>query len=404
MGYILSIFFLTLQKKRMMIMQKMLCYILSSVFLLAILSSCEVEDNSPRLSDLAGNTYIGNSDLDLDIGGRGVFVANSNEKSDGAIIEYLDAVTDNLIITLTDAQIKGEGLLFSPVPVDVDAVFTLTVDSLKENEENDGAIRFVLANTGSLDLIVGKGSGALSIENLDLNFVNTTRATDEGIELTTSADLTVDETGAILSTLSSIISGDGQTQALSVGITLVLSSIAVGELPDPPADPTLADLAGDYTGDSNLGLRVPPAIGVVSSGTDDGADLVFKDAGADNLVITLTNNRLAIEGNSTVGVDGVFTFTIDNLIIENNDIEFDIGTTGSVDLTVGSGTPITGLALTEVNATIAGASVITLTATVTLTEVQANNILGGFNAGVIVSGGKEANISLTVDNIAEDDS
>ena len=38
-------------------------------------------------------------------------------------------------------------------------------------------------------------------------------------------------------------------------------------------------------------------------------------------------------------VDGVFTFTVDNLTQENatGDIAFDIGETGSVDITVASG-------------------------------------------------------------------
>ena len=386
-------------------MKNILCYMLSSVFLLAILSSCEVEDNEPRLSDLAGNTYIGNSELDLNIG-KDRLPATSDEKSDGAIIEYIDAATDNLIITLTDAQVT---LILAPSPVDVDAVFTLTVDSLKENEEDDGAIRFVLANTGSLDLTVGKGSGALSIENLVLRDVNATRATDEGIELTGTVNLTGGQPDALLNNLNPDASSISQN--FDVEITLRVSSIAEGELPDPPADPALADLAGDYTGESNLVLGVPPAIEISPVGTNNRANVVFKDAGTDNLVITLTNNALFIAGSAVVDIDGDFTFTISNLVIENNDIEFDIGDGGSVaDLTFDSqrgSRTIPSLTLSNVDATLAGASVITLTATVTLTEEQANELLLDVRAGVTVPAGGgdvEVDISLSVDNITEDDS
>ena len=72
---------------------------------------------------------------------------------------------------------------------------------------------------------------------------------------------------------------------------------------------------------------------------------------------------------STVEVDGVFTFTIDNLREVDNEVEFEIGN-GSVDLTVGSGMAIP-LNLTDVQATVASSDRITLSATATLTQAQA---------------------------------
>ena len=156
--------------------------------------------------------------------------------------------------------------------------------------------------------------------------------------------------------------------------------------PAAPAAPTLADLAGDYTGDSELSIIVGLAtpVSVTSPEADDGATVVFKNDDDDNLEITVTDAQLKVTGGTAVDVDGEFTFTVDRLTRENEDpIAFDIDDTGSVDITVGSGATavsIDGLALTDVDATKEAQDEIVLTAKATLTKVQADALIGAFVA------------------------
>ena len=185
----LSIFFLTLQRNKT-IMKKMLCYMLSSVFLLAILNSCGddakaiVEDviGEPTLAELAG-TFTADSDLDLNVKlTTGDIAVTSDKKTDGAAGEFKDETTDNLVITVTDAQLKVAG----GTAVDVDGVFTFTIDELSYTDDLE--TEFEIDDTGSVDITVG---AATSATTLALTSVAATEASTDGIKLTADATLTV---------------------------------------------------------------------------------------------------------------------------------------------------------------------------------------------------------------------
>ena len=198
----------------------------------------------------------------------------------------------------------------------------------------------------------------------------------------------------------------------SVFLLAILNSC--GDDDEPPPPPTLADLAGNYTGDSDLDLNVQltPAVAVTSDKATDGATIEFKDADTDNLVITVTDAQLKVAGGTAVPVNGVFTFSIDNLSRANatDDIAFDIGTRGSVDITVGVATSASGItfsltnsSLTNVNATAATASGITLTADVTIPQAAGvTALIQSFNPSAPVARSTaEVEITLVVESITE---
>ena len=204
---------------------------------------------------------------------------------------------------------------------------------------------------------------------------------------------------------------------VEVEITLVVSNITdrkPNPMPPPTETPmpTLANLAGMFTGDSDLDLEVKLTGGprtIPSDKETDGAAVEFKNQAADNLVITVTDAQLSIPIPSLlpVDVDGVFTFTVDNLTQANAtaDIAFEVGKTGSIDLTVGAGSTITGLALKEVavvTGTTATESEVTLTATANLTGPQTTALVRAFNPlEDEVTSATDVEFTLAVSNITD---
>ena len=160
-------------------MKKMLCYMLSSIFLLAILSACESSDDTletrpmPTLADLAGK-FAGNSRLNLTfVSPTNPLPVTSGKKADGASVEYKNQETDNLVITLTDARLSAEGGL----PVSVGGEFTFTIsDLLRHLDAVDGEIGYKIGNEGSASITVGSGAAIdLTLTEVSVSDRNTKR-------------------------------------------------------------------------------------------------------------------------------------------------------------------------------------------------------------------------------------
>ena len=183
--------------------------------------------------------------------------------------------------------------------------------------------------------------------------------------------------------------------------------------PAPPPAPTLADLEGDYTGDSKLDLEVKltPTVKVNSEEVADGAKVVFKNDDEDNLEIRVTNAQLKVTGGTAVAVGGVFTFTVGDLTQANatDPIGFEVGDTGSVDITVGSGATavsINDLALSEVDASEEAQDEIELTAEASLTAAQATGVITAFTSTApipAITTPVDVTITLAVTEIEEDE-
>ena len=392
-----------------MIMKKMLCYMLSSVFLLAILSSCDIasEDEQPRLSDLAG-TYTGNSKLGINFQLNPAVAVNSNRLSDGAVVEFKDETADNLVITVRAAQLS----IASGTAVSVGGVFTFTISDLSSEDlgifddifgVNISEIMFSIGGEGSASITAGSGATATSIDDLILTDVVATEAT--GGAVTLRANATIPQAGATTLIAAFDPSADAATEDVVVEIEL-----SVERITDRPPAPILADLEGTYRGDSFLDLNflLRPEVPVTSNRLPNGAAVEFKDAAEDNLVITLEDAPLSITGQAAVEVDGVFTFTISNLgrAFLDDEIVFDIGDAGKVNITVGSGATavsIADLALTRVSATETTAGAVTLSGDATLTVADATALIAAFDpTAPAPTTPVDVEITLGVEDIEED--
>ena len=398
-------------------MKKMLYYILSSFFLLTILNSCESSDDTAdtgpvvTFADLAG-TFTGDSDVDFNFLLTPALAVNSAKANDGASVEFKDTGTNNLVITLADVQLSTA----SGTAVNVGVVFTFSIDGLlRKDDEEDGEIVYAIGEDGGTVAIT---AGSVEPITVGLTDVVASIETQSGVSLT--ADATIPKAVA-----TSLIKAFDDTQGtvsedVEVEITLVVSNITDRKPnPMPPPTntetpmPTLANLAGMFTGDSDLDLeRCDYTCGPRTSPSakeTDGAAVEFKDQAADNLVITVTDAQLSIPIPSLlpVDVDGVFTFTVDNLTQANAtaDIAFEVGKTGSIDLTVGAGSTITGLALKEVavvTGTTATESEVTLTATANLTVPQTTALVRAFNPlEDEVTSATNVEFTLAVSNITD---
>ena len=394
-----------------MIMKKMLCYMLSSVFLLAILSSCVVEEGEPpRLSDLAG-TYTGNSKLDINFQLNPALAVNSNRLTDGAVVEFKDETADNLVITVRAAQLSTR----TGEEVPVNGEFTFTISDLSSEEEDLGIfddifdvdiseIMFSIGGEGSASITAGSGATATSIDDLILTDVVATEAT--GSAVTLRANATIPQAGATTLIAAFDPSADAATEDVVVEIELSVERIS-----DRSPAPILADLEGTYRGDSFLDLNflLRPEVLVTSNRLPNGAAVEFKDAAEDNLVITLEDAQLSITGQASVDVDGVFTFTISNLgraLLDDDEIVFDIDGEGKVNITVGSGATavsINDLALTRVSATETTADAVTLSGDATLTVAEATALIAAFApTAPAPTTPVDVEITLGVEDIEED--
>ena len=252
-----------------MIMKKMLSYILSSVFLLAILSACESSDDTAdtgpivTLADLAG-TFTGDSKLDLNFLLTTPVAVRSDKATDGASVKYKETETDNLEITLTDAQLSTA----SGTAVSVGLVFTFTIDGLlRKNDEEEGEIVYNIGDDGGTVEIT---AGSVST-TVDLTDVVTSIEEQSGVSLTAKASLTQADATSLIAAFDP--SATAPTAAVVVEITLAVTRITDRDPAPAPTGPTLADLAGDYTGDSDLDFNFPitPAVAVTSDLATDGA-------------------------------------------------------------------------------------------------------------------------------------
>ena len=358
-------------------MKKMLCYMISSVFLLVILNSCESESEEeavapPTLSELAGN-FTGDSDLDFTIPGTNSPIEITSAKEfDGAAVVFTNAAENNLQITLEEAQLSIVG---RPT-VNVGGVFTFTIDNLRKTLRESGPTTngFDVDSVGSVVLTVG-GLGI----NLALRVAvaTGTTATAGGVRLTTTANLTAAEATTLVQSFNS--SARPETAPVDVEILLSVDNIT----DRTPA--TLSDLAaGQHDGDSRLNLDfASPSLIAVSPDTpvEDGARIAFTDVETENLVITVASASLTVTGETAVDVtDVAFTFTVSDVARTAVDvIGFVIGEEGSVDLTVGSGSAITGLALKVVDVTVSTSRGIALTANAELTVTQATAAIAAFS-------------------------
>ena len=383
-------------------MKKILCYMLRSIFLLAILSACERDDPpAPTFADLEGE-YTGDSDLALNFLLTPAIPITSDKTTDGAqviIAEGGEGLNNLLLITLTGAQLSIKG----KTPVAVDGGFLFTVDNLaRENDE----IVFDIGDEGIGSIIERKLLGETIIA-LNLTDVQATKATAGGIALRANATIPRANATAFIAVFDS--SAPEATETVDVTITLSVDNIT-NRRPSPPPipAPTLADLAGTYRGDSYFSLfflpspQFPLPVGFYSNKTIDGTTVVVKDAAMDNMIITLTDAQLLAENGMPMEVDGVFTFTR-SIVASDGEFVLDIGDEGSADLTVGSGvTPITDLALTNVGAPIRRG--ISVRANATLTATQATALIQAFDPSApAATEAVEVEIMLDVDNITEND-
>ena len=391
-------------------MKKMLCYMLSSIFLLAILSSCDIEESEPpRLSDLEGR-YTGNSKLKLNFLHTPPVSVNSVRLTDGAVVEFKDETTDNLVITVRGAQLSTR----TGDAVPVNGEFTFTISDLSSEEVDLGifgglfdtvdisGIMFSIGATGSASITAGSGATATSVDDLILTDVEATEST--GGDVTLSANATIPQAAA--TTLIQSFDPDASAPAKEVVVEVELS---VERITDRLPAPVLADLEGTYRGDSDLDLNflLGPEVPITSNRLPNGAAVEFKDAGSDNLVITLEDAQLSIEGETDVAVDGVFTFTIDDLgrrFSDDDEILFDIGDDGSASITVGSNAPITlsltNVAATENNSTEDG---INLIADATIPPAQATTLIQTFDPSApLPTADVDVRITLSVKDLEED--
>ena len=407
-GYILIIFFINLNKKNKMIMKKMLYYIFSTFFLLTILNSCGVEDaveaivtdvgDALFLSSLEGD-YTGDSDLDLSVLLTPAVPVTSELETDGAAVEFKNETTNNLVITLEDAQLSIAG----QTAVDFDGVFTFTASSFTQANTSD-PVGFTVAETGSADITVGPGPAITGLDLTGIAPVTGSTPTDNGVSLTATVNLTKVAANALITAFGATgitVPDDG----VDVTVTLAVTRITDRQ---PTVAPTLAEqLAGNHTGDSDLDLNVAltTPVAVTSDVVVDGAAVVFNDD-ATSVEVTVTDAQLSVASGADVAVSGEFTFAVSALTEPANDgdpIGFTIATTGSVDLTVAPATTATTLSLTGVTATVATSDGITLTATANLTAAQATALVQAFNSTApAVAAATDVTFTLTVTNIEED--
>ena len=398
-------------------MKKILCYMLSSVFLLAILSACEKEEEAPEappesppappFTDLEG-IYTGDSNLELNLLLPTPLSITSDTPPDGTELEFFrdeDFSPENLLSIFLTTQLSIRG----GTPVIGIFSFGVTIDNLaRENNAADGAITFDVGDVSTADypedaaIILGNLFDG-TIISLNLRDVQATKATEKEIVLSAKATIPQADATAFIAAVDP--SAPAATADVDVEIAFSVDNLTKqAPRPLPPSPPpTLADLEGTYIGDSDLDLNflLPTPVAVTSDKATDGAAVVIEYYPTENLVIAVTDAQLSTASGTAVAVDGVFTFSIGNLSESNEDglIHFDVDDTGSVDITVGSGMAIT-LSLTSVTATEATEIEVTLSANATLTQVQANEILGDFSiGGSVPPRGIDVEISLSVDNI-----
>ena len=284
-------------------MKKMLCYMLSSIFLLAILSSCDVEESEPpKLSDLAG-TYTGDSKLNLNFLLTPAVAFNSVRLTDGAVVEFKDATADNLVITVRSAQLSTR----TGEEVPVNGEFTFTISDLSTEEEDLGIFgdlfgpldisnfMFSIGGEGSASITAGSGATATSVEGLSLTDVVAEEAT--GGEVTLSANATIPQAAA-----TTLIQAFSPAAAVPTEDVVVEIELSVEGISDRPPAPVLADLEGTYRADSYLDINflLRDNVLATSNRLPNGAAVEFKDAAEDNLVITLEDAQLSITGQAPV--------------------------------------------------------------------------------------------------------
>ena len=205
-----------------MIMKKMLYYIFSTFFLLAIMNSCEVEvsgDNNdnrtpatpPTLAGLAEKVLVGDSKLDFTINLTPAIPVTSEKVEGGGVVDFKDEEERNLTIVLRDSQLKIAG----GTAVTGGGLYTFTISNVRASEEENGPITFDIAETGSAGFTVDGSSYSARLTN-----IVATEATADGITLSATTNLSQFQVRGIVTSLVPTNPPTVPAEGVDVEITL----------------------------------------------------------------------------------------------------------------------------------------------------------------------------------------